>query len=119
MSKKNNRKAFARTDELYGLQPLSRHRWRQILVILGGVCLNCKGTPVTRDHIVPIARGGLNHPTNLQPLCQRCNLRKADSIFDYRTPEQKAQIAARWPLERIPLENYVEPIRTTLADLLS
>ncbi|WP_199318875.1 HNH endonuclease signature motif containing protein [Leptolyngbya sp. FACHB-541] len=30
------------------------------------------------DHMVPLARGGLNDVTNLQLLCQPCNLRKRD-----------------------------------------
>ncbi|MCN0153394.1 HNH endonuclease [Salinispora arenicola] len=30
------------------------------------------------DHVVPLARGGLNDITNLQLLCEMCNLRKSD-----------------------------------------
>lgn len=41
-----------------------------------------KGNEVlmTVDHIVPRARGGLSTPENLQPMCARCNQRKADRI---------------------------------------
>ena len=28
------------------------------------------------DHITPVARGGSDWPTDLQPLCAACNLRK-------------------------------------------
>jgi len=69
-----------------------------VLDILGIVCLKCGATPVTRDHIVPLARGGLNHPANLQPLCHRCNRRKGDAIIDYRSDEQRAAIRQRWPI---------------------
>ena len=30
------------------------------------------------DHIIPIARGGVSTPDNLQLLCRRCNIRKSD-----------------------------------------
>jgi 5-methylcytosine-specific restriction endonuclease McrA len=119
--KKGNRKRLAhidRTDDLYGLQPQSKKRWRQLLKILGDACLKCGAQPVTRDHIVPIARGGLNHPANLQPLCRRCNGRKNDNIVDYRTQAQRDAVLARWPLERVPLEEYNQPVRTTIAEFL-
>jgi len=36
---------------------------------------------ISKDHIVPLARGGPNIGDNLQPLCQRCNLWKSDHII--------------------------------------
>ena len=46
----------------------------------GGKCRKClRSLAVTGyhvDHIVPIARGGLNVVGNLQLLCPRCNLKK-------------------------------------------
>jgi hypothetical protein len=35
------------------------------------------------DHMVPLALGGVNDPTNVQLLCEQCNLKKGDS--DART----------------------------------
>lgn len=122
MSKKSNRKRLARIDrdaDLYGLQPQSKKCWRKVLKILGETCLKCGATPITRDHVVPLCRGGLNHPANLQPLCHRCNVHKGDQIADYRTPEQRALILARWPLERVPLEDYLRSPPTTLGDFVT
>lgn len=33
---------------------------------------------LTADHVVPKARGGTDHPSNLQVLCRGCNSRKRD-----------------------------------------
>lgn len=115
----DRKRHLARTDDLYGLQSQSKKRWRQILRILGESCLKCGAKPVTKDHIVPLARGGLNHPANLQPLCGRCNRLKNDDIADYRTPAMREAVLARWPLERVPLEEYTEPVRVTLAEFIA
>ena len=42
----------------------------------------------TRDHIVPVSRGGSNDITNIQPMCADCNTRKGDYIsFENRVKE--------------------------------
>jgi len=53
---------------------------RRLLVLQGGLCRAC-GVSLTVvgyhvDHVVPIAKGGLNVAGNLQVLCPRCNLSK-------------------------------------------
>ena len=47
------------------------------------VCAGCGETFPTRlylqvDHIIPMAKGGLTVPENLQILCRACNMRKGD-----------------------------------------
>lgn len=47
------------------------------------VCAGCKEKFRTRqylqiDHIIPMAKGGLTVPDNLQVLCRTCNMRKSD-----------------------------------------
>ena len=36
------------------------------------------------DHIIPLAQGGCNDPTNYQLLCEHCNKSKKDRSSDYR-----------------------------------
>lgn len=47
------------------------------------VCTYC-GTaeePLTADHIVPLSRGGSNHPDNLTACCIPCNSSKSDRLL--------------------------------------
>ncbi len=54
------------------------------------VCLRCgKSRPLVADHVIPLARGGRNDITNIQPLCARCNGIKSDKSTDYRKRPRK------------------------------
>jgi 5-methylcytosine-specific restriction endonuclease McrA len=51
----------------------------QIIARDRSTCRTC-GRPASHvDHVVPVARGGSDHPTNLEALCGDCNLRKGSS----------------------------------------
>lgn len=55
----------------------------RIFALQKGKCAGCrKRRKLTIDHIVPLAKGGSNWPSNLQGLCRTCNCRKqaADPI---------------------------------------
>lgn len=59
-------------------------QWRSVLDFYGHKCLNCGGSPVTMDHVIPLALGGHHDPLNLQPLCHLCNSVKSATHIDYR-----------------------------------
>jgi len=41
-------------------------------------CAYCGGVATTRDHVVPVSRGGSNASLNLVPACLSCNSRKGN-----------------------------------------
>lgn len=67
----------------------STEEWLTVCRFYGNKCLACgvraSKEKLTKDHVIPICKGGINDITNLQPLCRRCNHVKSDSIIDYRT----------------------------------
>ncbi|MGQ0700376.1 MAG: HNH endonuclease [Panacagrimonas sp.] len=62
------------------------------------ICLYCgqrfATKELTRDHVIPVSRGGRDVYPNLATSCRECNARKDD-----RTPEE-----ARMPLLAVPFE---------------
>ena len=51
--------------------------WRDKCALLGNVCIYCgEAKPLTRDHKIPLTRGGSDDITNIVPACRPCNTRK-------------------------------------------
>jgi hypothetical protein len=70
-----------------GLPPALR--W-QILARDHHRCTACGDSPATTpdtrlhvDHILPVSRGGSDHPSNLRTLCQTCNLGRGNAQAEF------------------------------------
>ncbi len=53
---------------------------KRMLVILNTPCIYCTEkltiSTIGLDHVLPVARSGTNHESNIQFICQKCNRRK-------------------------------------------
>jgi len=51
--------------------------WGAMKAAYGYRCVYCqKKKPLTQDHVIPLAKGGLHDKANIVPACQSCNSRK-------------------------------------------
>jgi 5-methylcytosine-specific restriction endonuclease McrA len=59
----------------------TRAEWLELKTRIGR-CLHCGATdvPLTKDHIIPVSRGGCDCIYNIQPLCKSCNSKKGVRI---------------------------------------
>lgn len=69
---------------------LGRHSntdWKYIVWMVGGECQCCgsREKKITKDHIIPISRGGSDAIDNIQPLCGKCNMAKNSNRVDFRS----------------------------------
>jgi len=60
--------------------------WQGLCAAYSQRCLRCGRADVrlTRDHIIPLVRGGSDFIANIQPLCGPCNSTKHTNTTDYR-----------------------------------
>lgn len=56
----------------------TREEWQQRKELYGYSCVYChrKSERLTKDHIIPISRGGTDNIYNIVPACGSCNRRK-------------------------------------------
>ena len=80
-----------------GLSAYTPKQWRELKAFYDYKCLGCGlseteiidlGRVLVGDHVVPLAKGGSNDISNIQPLCHGtggCNLKKGARHIDYRS----------------------------------
>lgn len=55
--------------------------WRAIIAKQHGRCATCKSKcNLTKDHIIPVTKGGTNYAFNIQGLCRSCNSKKRNRL---------------------------------------
>ncbi len=81
----------------------------------GYLCLYCgqqfPRNALTRDHVVPLSRGGRDHWQNVVSACLPCNVRKGS-----RTPQQAAMPLLAVPYRPSWVEHLILSNRNILAD---
>lgn len=56
-------------------------QWRDLCLEHDHCCVYCgERTIMTRDHVIPLSKGGSNDISNIVPACLTCNLRKSDRL---------------------------------------
>ncbi len=65
----------------------SKDQWLARWNYFGGRCWMCSADADSIDHVIPLARGGTNWPSNLRPACRRCNSAKGARSWRLYTKE--------------------------------
>lgn len=74
------RSARRRSASVAGTHSLEE--WESLLVEHQGKCFYCSNPAESRDHVIPISRGGSDSISNIVPACLRCNKRKGALTAD-------------------------------------
>ena len=57
--------------------------WKELCDAYQNKCAICReAKPLTKDHIVPLSKGGHDYIGNIQPLCRNCNSKKHNHIHE-------------------------------------
>lgn len=59
----------------------THQQWKETVIFFGGECCYCgrtmkRGERLTRDHLTPVAEGGVTTQSNVVPACTSCNCSK-------------------------------------------
>lgn len=79
-------------------KPISRRLRYEILRRDNNTCRYCHATdtPLVIDHVIPVALGGTDDPSNLCAACKDCNAGKTSTSPDATTVAQVSDDAIRW-----------------------
>lgn len=102
-------KAIRRTRIHQAGGTFTKQQWGMIKETYGNRCLCCGRSDVklTPDHVIPLAKGGTNDISNIQPLCLPCNLSKWAKIVDYRIePHPQDCTCSTCELVRSEIQTY-------------
>ena len=71
---------YAREKGAVGSHTLQE--WEELKNKHNNKCAICgKEAKLTKDHIIPLSKGGSNYISNIQPLCRNCNSKKNNKII--------------------------------------
>lgn len=85
----------------------TRDEWTDLAAQYDFTCMCCrrqfdlKRGGLEPDHIVPLAAGGSDAITNIQPLCRNCNAQKGDRVVDYRPERYANRLGATVLIQRV------------------
>ena len=80
-------KDYARKKNAAGTHSLEE--WNNLKNDFNNLCAYCKEKKkLTKDHIIPLSKGGSNYISNIQPLCRNCNSKKHNKLnYIHQNPE--------------------------------
>lgn len=90
LAKKYNAEREGLTTRRQIKEQVSKEEWKEILVKFDNSCAYCGSQfELTKDHVLPISKGGKHEVNNLIPACHSCNSSKNDTLLDdwYPTKE--------------------------------
>jgi len=68
----------------------TKEEWQALCAKYDFKCWLCgERKPLPADHVPPIAKGGMDDISNIQPLCFICNVVKGSDFIDYRLQDER------------------------------